>query len=97
MRVKFNYTSVPEHAIKVTFLYPVFVRTPDFSKFGVKRAWSHGLKFHSEVPLVLAALTVVIMTRDPPGRPASVSPGWGRAGTMGAGGVWPDLKHGRLG
>lgn len=79
MRVKCNYTSMTEHAIKVAFLYPVFVRTPDFSKFRVKRDWSHGLKFHSEVLPVLAALTVVIMTRAP-GEPSLGEPWVGRAG-----------------
>ena len=50
MRVKCNDTSMPEHSINEAFLYLVFVMTPDFSKFRVKRDWSHGLRCLKEVP-----------------------------------------------
>ena len=41
---------MPEHSINEAFLYPVFIMPLDFSKFRVKRDWSHGLRCHKEDP-----------------------------------------------
>ena len=41
---------MPEHSVNEAFLYPVFLMPLDFSKFRVKRDWSHGLRCHKEDP-----------------------------------------------